>query len=329
MKVSAMQSTTDLKKTPQNSPAAMPWLDLAIVAVVTVTVGATAVYIEFNEVMFAATRRWEVLQLDEAPITLLALTISLAWFAWRRYRDTRAELARRRAAEERTADLLRENRRLAQQYLELQESERKILAHELHDELGQYLNTIKLDAVAIQQRATEEPALRLSTSIIRHADHVYAVVGDLIRKLRPIGLEELGLRAALEHFLDGWRRRLPDIHFEISLDENLDDLDESQALALYRLLQEGLTNIAKHARARHVDVRVERGTSGEMAGAEVLFSLIDDGRGADLRDPTSGLGLVGMRERVATLGGRFEVVTRPSTGFRIIARFPVRTDVVS
>jgi signal transduction histidine kinase len=289
-------------------------------------VGAITVYVEFNEVLFTATRRWEVLQLDEVPVTLLALTLSLAWYAWRRYRDARAELARRRSAEEKTADLLQDNRRLAQQYLELQESERKILAHELHDELGQYLNAIKLDAVAIQQRSTDEASSvpRLSTAIIRHADHVYAVVGDLIRKLRPTGLDELGLRAALEHLLEGWRGRLQDVHFDISLDEPLDDLDESEALTLYRLLQESLTNIARHARARTVSVRVERSAGDDAAVDEVWVNVSDDGRGADLRDPTRGLGLVGMRERIETLGGRFEVVTRPSAGFKIVARFPVR-----
>jgi signal transduction histidine kinase len=304
----------------------MLWFDLAVVAIVTVCVGALAVYVEFNEFMFAATRRWEILQLDEVPITLLALTISLAWFAWRRYRDARAELARRRAAEQRTADLLLENRRLAQQYLHAQESERKILAHELHDELGQYLNAIKLDAFAIQQKAADDasPTLRLSTAIIKHADHVYALVRDLIRRLRPIGLDELGLKAALEHFLDGWRHRLPDVRFDVSLQGNLDGLGESQALALYRLLQEGLTNISKHARAEHVEFRLLRSGTGDGNDDEVLFSLADDGQGADLGDNTSGLGLVGMRERVEMLSGHLEVVTWPSRGFRIVARFPTR-----
>ncbi len=312
---------------PQPEPAQRtPWRDLAVVIVVTVCVGGLAVYLELNEFMFAATRRWEVLQLDEVPITLLALTISLSWFAWRRYRDARAELGRRHAAEQRTAALLQENRRLAQQYLEVQESERKILAHELHDELGQYLNAIKLDAVAIQQRAGDDaaPALRLSTAIIKHADHVYAVVADRIRKLRPIGLDELGLKAALEHLLEGWRDRLPNVHFDVALEGDLDELGEPEALALYRLVQEGLTNIAKHARAHRVEVRVVRRSEGiDSSGDEVLFSLTDDGRGADPGDEKTGLGLVGMRERVEMLGGRFEVVTQPSAGFRIVAQVPV------
>jgi glucose-6-phosphate-specific signal transduction histidine kinase len=296
--------------------------DLVVVALVTACVAAFAVYVELNEAMFAVTRRWEVLQVDELPITLLALTLCLAWFAWRRFLDARRELDRRRIAEARLETLLFENRRLAQEYLHVQESERKLLAHELHDELGQYLNAIKIDAVAIQQRATDEalPLLRASSAIIEHADHVHCVVRDLIGRLRPVGLDELGLRAAVEHFLDGWRRRLPQLHFDIVLEGDLDEVGEPLALTLYRLLQEGLTNISKHARARRIAVRLQRCTNSE--GDEVVLSLADDGCGTEPGQHHHGLGLVGMRERVEMLGGRFQVVTGPNRGFSMLARIP-------
>jgi signal transduction histidine kinase len=320
-----MSNHVDPNQPPPELAPKTPWIDLVIVLLVTACVGAIAVYVELNEYMFAATRRWEVLQLDELPMTLLALTISLAWFAWRRYRDARAELGRRRAAEQRTSELLRENRHLAQQYLQAQESERKLLAHELHDELGQYLNAIKLDAIAIQQRATDgdSPSQRFSSTIIKHADHAYAVVADRIRKLRPIGLDELGLKAALEHFIEDWQHRLPGTQFDIVLQGDLDQLGESESLTLYRLAQEGLGNIAKHARAGAVEIRVERSANAVMSEDEILFVLADDGRGANPANHPSGLGLVGMRERVEMLGGSFTVVTQPSQGFRIVARFPV------
>jgi glucose-6-phosphate-specific signal transduction histidine kinase len=216
--------------------------------------------------------------------------------------------------------LLLENRRLAQQYLQLQESERKFLAHELHDELGQYLNAIKIDAVAIQQRAGDDASPRAS-AIISHADHVHGVVRDLVHRLRPIGLDELGLRAALEHFLDDWRRRLPQLRIDVQLQGDLDGVGELLALALYRLLQEGLTNISKHARASHVEIRILRAAG--TADDEVVFSLADDGGGADLGQNTVGLGLIGMRERVEMLGGEFQVTTAPARGFRLLARIPV------
>lgn len=223
--------------------------------------------------------------------------------------------------------LLLENRRLAREYLQVQESERKLLAHELHDELGQYLNAIKIDAVAIQQRTTDEasPLLRASSAIIEHADHVHCVVRDLIGKLRPVGLDELGLRAAVEHFLDGWRRRLPHLHFDVVLEGDLDEIAEPLALTLYRLLQEGLTNISRHARAARVAIRLQR--SADSASDEVVLSLADDGCGAQPDQRHPGLGLVGMRERVEMLGGRFEVVTGPNRGFSILARIPTVHDV--
>lgn len=318
-----MLNTAPANGADQNAERLSLRRDLAVVALVTLCVGAFSVYVELSEAMFAVTRRWEVWQLDEIPVTLLALTLCLTWFAWRRFRDARIQLSRRQAAEALLATLLLENRRLAQQYLQLQESERKFLAHELHDELGQYLNAIKIDAVAIQQRAAGDasPLLRASSAIIKHTDHVHAVVRDLIRKLRPIGLDELGLKAALEHFLDDWRRRQPHVYFDVLLDADLDGVGELLALALYRLLQEGLTNIAKHARAERVEVRLLR-SKGTATPGDVVFSLVDDGCGTDLSESKVGLGLIGMRERVEMLGGQFHVTSEPARGFSVLARIP-------
>ena len=301
--------------------------DLTVVVLVTLFVAAFSVYVELNEALFAMTRRWETLQLDELPVTLLALTLCLAWFAWRRFLDARRELGQRRVAEARLAALLLENRRLAREYVQVQESERKLLAHELHDELGQYLNAIKIDAVAIQQRSSDQasPLLRASSAIVEHADHVHAVVRDLVRKLRPVGLDELGLRAAVEHFLDGWRRRLPNLHFDVVLEGDLDEVSELLALTLYRLLQEGLTNISRHSSAARIAVRLQRRMGS--AGDEVTLSLADDGRGAALGMRHLGLGLIGMRERVEMLGGRFHVETEPDRGFSILARIPMAHDL--
>ena len=317
----AMLNSAPVRDPEQKTDHLSPRHDAVVVVCVTLFVAGFSVYIELNEALFAMTRRWEVLQLDELPVTLLALTVCLAWFAWRRFRDARGQLDRRRVAEARLEVLLLENRRLARDYLQLQESERKLLAHELHDELGQYLNAIKIDAVAIQQRSSDQasPLLRAS-AIIEHADHVHAVVRDLIGKLRPVGLDELGLRAALEHSLDSWRRRLPDMHFDVLLEGNLDGVSEPLALTLYRLLQEGLTNVSRHARAARVEVRLLRSMSS--SGDEVMLSLVDDGCGAEPGKRGAGLGLIGMRERVEMLGGQFHVATGPAQGFSISARIP-------
>lgn len=298
--------------------------DLIVVAIVALSVLSLAVHFELSESVLAVTRRFEHLQLDELVLTLLALSLALTWFAWRRFRDARAELAGRRAAEVQLANLLLQHRQLAQKHLDVQEMERKFLARELHDELGQYLNAIKLDAVSIQAKVPddESPIWRNAAAVIQHADHVYAVVRDLIRRLRPIGLDELGLEAALEQYVDDWQRRLPDVRFNLTLAGDLDALDESLALALYRLLQEGMTNMSKHAGAEHVEIRVQRSQSGTGATDEVLFSMVDDGHGADLGARKPGLGLVGMRERIETLGGSLHVTAEPSRGFGIRAHIP-------
>jgi signal transduction histidine kinase len=124
--------------------------------------------------LYTHTRAEERFQLDEWPIGLGALLAGLAWFAWRRYREALAEARPRMAAETRLAQLIRENWELTQQNLRIHEAKRKHLARELHDELGQYLNAIKLDAVT-----QDAPA------IVASVDHLHQVVRDMIATLRP------------------------------------------------------------------------------------------------------------------------------------------------
>ena len=293
--------------------------DLSVVAVLTVAIGLVAAYFELSEEFFITSRKWEWLEIDELPAVFVALSGSLAWFAWRRVRQARAEIARRREAEAQLGALLSDNRRLAQQYLQVQESERKLLARELHDELGQYLNAIKTDAVSIQERAgeAEGPMRRATAAIVGHVDHVHAVVSDLIRRLRPVGLDDLGLRAALEHYLTNTQQRMPQLRITATLEGDLDTLGEAVNVTIYRLAQEGMTNVAKHSAATAVELRVMHN------GSDIEFAMLDDGRGADLNASTAGLGLIGMRERVEMLGGQLRIDTAPSRGFAVHARIPV------
>lgn len=300
----------------------VPWRDLVILALVVFAAVVLFTYVEFNEWLFARTRQFEALQVDEALPVLVVLATCLSWFAWRRYREARVELIKRQAAEARLEGLLLENRRLAQQYLEAQEAERKSIARELHDELGQYLNAIKTDAVSIQGQVSGPQATAVS-AIIRHTDHLHAVVRDLIRELRPIALDTLGLQAALEHYLDHCQQRMPRVQLNVALEGDLDTLGEPLNLAIYRLAQEALTNVSRHAQARQVGVRVARtGAAADISDA-VTFSVTDDGRGADPNATPAGLGLIGMRERVDMLGGQWRVTTGPGQGFSLLANIPV------
>jgi two-component system, NarL family, sensor histidine kinase UhpB len=139
--------------------------------------------------------------------------------------------------------------------------------------------------------------------------------------LRPAGLDELGLAAALEHCVDTWRPRLPEVRLDLSLVGELDDLTEAVQLTVYRILQEGLNNVAKHARARRVVMEVAR--TREL----VTVNVADDGVGMDIGAATQGLGLLGMRERVAALAGQLEVISDPGDGFDLRVRIPVDVQV--
>jgi two-component system sensor histidine kinase UhpB len=143
----------------------------------------------------------------------------------------------------------------------------------------------------------------------------------MIARLRPVALDELGLLAAVEHGIDQWRRRLPGTQFGFSTQGSFDGLDESLNLTAYRLIQEGLTNIYKHANARHVEILLTRSVDG--ARSELCVSVADDGCGTDLRGRTTGHGLNGMRERTELSGGTFSIDSAPGRGLRFEARLPV------
>lgn len=289
--------------------------DLSVIAVVVIASAWLFTHLEFIEWLFVRTRQWEALQLDEALPVLVVLATCLSWFAWRRYSEAQA-------AERQLASLLLENRRLAHQHLQAQEQERKSVARELHDELGQYLNAIKTDAVSIQEQVSGAQQTAVA-AIIAHADHLHAVVRDLIRELRPVALDDLGLQAALEHYLEHCQQRMPRVRFEVALEGDLDSLGEPLNLAIYRLTQEALTNVSRHAQANSLAIRVSRRGPPTDDSDAVTVSITDDGRGTDPAENHAGLGLIGMRERVEMLGGQWSITTGRGQGFSLFARIPV------
>ena len=302
------------------------WRDVAVIVLTTAIAAVVCAQLDVSEVLRRWTAPWERVQLDELPAVLLVLAFGLAWFAARRYREAERELLARRSAEARLAAALADNRRLSQQYVDLQEAERKALARELHDELGQYLNVIKLDAVSMRDGRLKEPGVsgERARTIVENCDHIHSALTGLLRRLRPVGLDELGLAAALEHCVDTWRsRRLKgEVHFSSSAGD-LADVGETLALTLYRLVQEALTNIAKHAGAADVTIQLERGRRDDRPEEGVTVTVSDNGVGADANAPTRGLGLLGMRERVAGLGGTLEVTTARGRGFEVKAWIPL------
>jgi signal transduction histidine kinase len=320
-------SGTPLQAEPSPVIHESPWRDLAVVIAITALSILIAGYFNLNEALFAVTRREERFQIDELPIGVLVLLICLIWLSWRRYLHAQREVCARRTAEGRLAAALTENRRLAQENLRIQEVERKHLARELHDELGQYINAIKLDAVSIRESGARDAESSASTalSIIRTVDHVHAAVTDMIARLRPVALDELGLIAALEHCVDHWRQRLPETRFSLTVHGDYEDLSEPLTLTLYRLIQEGLTNIYKHANARQATITLKRIQSAQR-DHEVLLTVADDGRGMEAGKRTSRFGLSGMQERVEMAGGTFVLESAPGRGLRFEAHLPAYED---
>jgi len=296
--------------------------DLARVGVGVLLFWGVSVVVELNERVLSWTRPWERYQIDELPGVLLFLAAALAWYAWRRVADARSELRRRVAAEARLAETLLENRRLSLSHVRVQEDERRQLARELHDELGQHLNAIKIDAVSIRNwsAATLQDINEAARSIVLATDHVQGVIRDMLHRLRPVGLDELGLAAALEHLVAHWRTRNPSTQAVLEVTAPLDDLGEHENITVYRIVQEALTNVVKHARARRVSVVLARETT---EGREIVLSIADDGSGANDWSSAAGFGLVGMRERVEALGGNLRISSPASGGFLIRATLPV------
>jgi two-component system sensor histidine kinase UhpB len=297
--------------------------DIALIVVIAIAAFYLSVKYNLSEALLQWTRPLERLQIDEIPGVLLAIAISLIWFSSRRYFEAKRQLRLRRAVEARLAEALAENQRLAQQYIDVQEHERKALARDLHDELGQYLNAIKLDAVSIRETGAGRSGARDATgAMIANIDRVYGVVAGLIRQLRPVGFDDLGLAAALEHCVSEWRSRLPLVSIEMSIDADLESLDETRRLVIYRLVQEALTNIARHSQATKAEIRIVSARSADLEpSVDILIS--DNGCGADMQAPRAGLGLIGMRERVSALGGSITLSSERGAGFMVMSSLPM------
>jgi len=297
--------------------------DIVLIIVIAIVAAFVCVKLNLSEALLAWTRPRERLQLDEVPAVLLVIAISLIWFSSRRYFEANRQLRLRRAVESRLAEALAENQSLGQQYVDMQEYERKALARDLHDELGQYLNAIKLDAVSIRDAmAGNSAAHGAARAMIANIDRVYGVVTGLIRQLRPVGFDDLGVGAALEHCVDEWRSRLPSATLEMSMTGDFESLDETRGLVLYRLVQEALTNVARHSHATHVEIRIAAVPAADSRPwIEILIA--DNGAGADMSAPRTGLGLVGMRERVSALGGSITLTSERGAGFTVKAMLPM------
>ncbi len=222
-------------------------------------------------------------------------------------------------------DMLRrqqaELRELSARVLEAREEEKTLIARELHDELGQLLTALKMDLAWLRERLPPPgselggKAAQMEALLDRTVTSVRRISADL----RPLMLDDLGLHDAASWLVEDFAAR-SGVECKLTLPEEpaLEGLDRSVANTVYRVLQESLTNIARHAQARHAWVILA------ASGDSLQLEIEDDGRGIveeDLAQPRS-LGLKGMRERVLYLGGTLEIGRAPRGGTRVHARVP-------
>ncbi len=209
--------------------------------------------------------------------------------------------------------------------LDALESERQRIARELHDELGQRLSAAKLMLAEVSRAASPHGKLTEGLEDLgKVLDDSVEAVRQLARDLRPPMLDDLGLNSALESLATGTASRLG-IRIELQLDADPQLLDSSATIAVYRIAQESLTNVARHARARHV--RIE----SRLGSASWLLQVEDDGVGMAQREPAARhtLGLVGMRERAHLLGGRLRIEPAPGGGTRVCLELPLEQPIAA
>jgi len=201
---------------------------------------------------------------------------------------------------------------------EAREDERKHIARELHDELGQHLSAIRLELSFVRMRwGADNPELREKVQSVQESiDGVIGLVRDLVTRLRPVVLD-MGIASALEWLVCEFQTS-SEVKCELQIDEQVADLDAWQTNTVFRLVQESLTNIGRHAHARNVQVSLQR------QPASYVLTVADDGRGFDPSTiEIKSLGIQGMRERAEMLGGRLDLRTHPGDGTTIVVAFPI------
>jgi signal transduction histidine kinase len=264
--------------------------------------------------LYRATQRRVWQSIGFAVAGSLAIAMLATLYAGRL--ETRIEEQRKKDVE--TA---RDLQRLSSQLLTAQEEERRTIARELHDEVGQVLTAIKVE-LAIAQRSIEASggqadALAGVRSITDGALHT---VRDLSHLLHPAMLDDLGLASAIDWYLKGFSRR-HGVRIDLLQDRMEERLTADTEAAVYRIVQEALTNVARHAQAARCRVYLQR------LPHTLLVTIEDDGVGFDAGTPPAagvmrGLGLVGIRERVAQLHGQLRLETAPGRGTRLTVEVP-------
>jgi PAS domain S-box-containing protein len=234
------------------------------------------------------------------------------------------DITAERLAEQELKSSREQLRKLAAHLQSAREAERTHLAREIHDELGQYLTGLKMDVVSLEELIMQQGAetdrpllLRKLDAMSELLDTTVQSVREIASELRPAVLDSLGLLAAIEWQAEEFQKRT-EIRCECFLTVDEVKLDRDGATAVFRILQESLTNVVRHANATRVTITFEQETS------YYLMEIKDDGEGiqADDLDKADSLGVLGMKERVHLFGGTVSIHGEPGKGTTVVVKIP-------
>ena len=232
------------------------------------------------------------------------------------------DITSRKQAEDQLRRQQDELRELSAQVFEAREEEKTLIARELHDELGQLLTAMKMDLSWLRERlpALDSGMAAKAQQMNEVLDQTVGSVRRIAADLRPLMLDDLGLADAAGWLVEDFARRSGiECRIDLPPAERLEALGRDTSVAVYRVLQEALTNVARHSGAKHAWALLE------AAGGELRLEIEDDGRGISAEDlvKSRSLGLKGMRERVLYLGGALEISRAPRGGTRVRAHVPL------
>lgn len=295
--------------------------------------GGAGVSIDLNTYWNAQEPAWRAIQYWHAGIWLVGFGVLVAYWSFLRRRAT--EHAQHDAERARNETVLQQHklrleasearlRELAGFLQGVREEERTRIARELHDELGQALTALRIDLGWLRgkcgtQGGPETGAAERVASALGVVEHSIVSLRRISEDLRPAMLDSLGLAAAIEHHITQFSLRTG-IPCHLWMNREEFDLPGDLATTVFRIVQEALTNIARHAAATTASVKIEE------TAQEICLAISDDGRGFDATAPRKSFGLLGMSERVALLGGQLDIDSVPGQGTRITGSLPFPKD---
>jgi two-component system sensor histidine kinase UhpB len=291
--------------------------DLLLVFLLVVVFAGVATLTELQEQVALFSQNYESLQLDELPLTLLVLSLGLCWFAWRRTQEVHAQLQERSRSELKVQELLQHNSDLLQRLFTAEEDERLALARELHDEMGQTSTAIRTEVAVLQRIGRLHPEADESVKRIgESAQHLSQMTRQMLQRLRPPALDSMGLAQALVALCDDWQLKTQTL-CEFNSSPLPEGLNDYACVTVYRIVQEALTNVTRHANAKLVQVQLTMDSQG------LNLNIEDNGQGmADTQAVHPGFGLLGMQERVASVAGHMSISSKLGQGLRLAIQIP-------